>query len=97
MISSCRLFFPESCVRQFAETRGKYTFTAWASASSGRVPYRLARSLARLTFSRTDKVLLISIAVSCSVQVEQPDSSQKLGIICARGWLCGCSSRAVSV
>jgi hypothetical protein len=30
MISSRRFFFPESCVRQFAETSGKDTFTAWA-------------------------------------------------------------------
>jgi hypothetical protein len=30
MISSRRFFFPESCVRQFAETSGKETFTAWA-------------------------------------------------------------------
>jgi hypothetical protein len=29
-ISSRRFFFPESCVRQFAETSGKDTFTAWA-------------------------------------------------------------------
>jgi hypothetical protein len=29
MISSRRFFFPESCVRQFAETRGNDTFTAW--------------------------------------------------------------------
>jgi hypothetical protein len=27
MISSRRFFFPESCVRQFAETSGKETFT----------------------------------------------------------------------
>jgi hypothetical protein len=27
---SRRFFFPESCVRQFAETSGKETFTAWA-------------------------------------------------------------------
>jgi hypothetical protein len=31
MISSRRFFFPESCVRQFAETSRKETFTAWAS------------------------------------------------------------------
>jgi hypothetical protein len=31
MISSRRFFFPESCVRQLAETSGKDTFTAWAS------------------------------------------------------------------
>jgi hypothetical protein len=30
MISSRRFFLPESCVRQFAETSGKDTFTAWA-------------------------------------------------------------------
>jgi hypothetical protein len=30
MISSRRFFFPESCVRQFAEPSGKETFTAWA-------------------------------------------------------------------
>jgi hypothetical protein len=30
MISRSRIFFPESCVGQFAETGGKETFTTWA-------------------------------------------------------------------
>jgi hypothetical protein len=33
--SSRRFFFPESCVRQFAETSGKDTFTAWACGQVG--------------------------------------------------------------
>jgi hypothetical protein len=37
MISSRIFFFPESCVRQFEETSGKETFTAWAREGSDTV------------------------------------------------------------
>jgi hypothetical protein len=65
MISSRRFFFPESCVRQFAETSGKDTFTAWASSQRALHTFSTGPLVGTVTF-------IVSFLVSIIPRVDSP-------------------------
>jgi hypothetical protein len=59
IISSRRFFFPESCVRKFAETSGKDTFSAWASGLNPCTYKSITRNNIFYLLSATEKIYCV--------------------------------------